>query len=254
MIDTHCHLADKKFEKDLSEVIERARKAGVTHMITIGDSLKESKECIAIAKKYDEVFCAIGVHPHEAKNWQAGDGETLKAMAAESRKVRAIGEIGLDYHYDHSLRSVQRGVFLEQLTLSRDIGLPAVVHSREAIKDIETIVREVEPLQMVLHCCTERWEDVAWLVELGHSLSFTGIATFKDSKDIRHTIEQTPLQQIMIETDSPYLAPEVHRGKRNEPAFVAEVLKLVAHIKKTSIEEVEAVTTRNAVEFFGLSL
>ncbi len=252
MIDTHCHLADIKFEKDLPAVIARAKEAGVERMITIADSMDEAEACIAIADTFADVFCTVGVHPHNAKDWKPGDAERLKEMVMQSKKVRAIGEIGLDYHYNHSPKSVQRGVFLEELTLSREIGLPAVVHCREAIKDIETIVREVEPLQMVLHCCTEKWEDIAWLIELGHSLSFTGIATYPDAKVIRRTIEQTPLTQIMIETDSPYLAPAVHRGKRNEPAFVAEVLRLVAKLKGVSVEEVEEVTTRNAVEFFGL--
>ncbi len=254
MIDTHCHLADTKFAKDLPDVLKRAEEAGVTQCITIADSLEESKRCIEIAEKYAQVFCTVGLHPHNAKDWVAGDGAKLTAMKEHSKKVRAIGEIGLDYHYNHSPQHVQRGVFLEQLTLSRELGLPAVVHCREAIKDIETIVHEVEPLQVVLHCCTEEWEDVAWLVELGHMLSFTGIATFKDAKHIRETIRQTPLGQLMIETDSPYLAPMAHRGKRNEPAFVAEVLKLVAEIKKLSTEEVDKATTKNAVEFFGLSL
>ena len=254
MIDTHCHLADKKFAKDLPEVLERAKKAGVGHCITIGDTLKESEECIVIAEKYPNVFCTVGVHPHEAKDWHDGDGEKLKEMVGRSKKVRAIGEIGLDYHYHHSPQGVQRGVFLEQLTLSRELGIPAVVHCREAIKDIETIVREVEPLQMVLHCCTEQWDDVSWLIELGHILSFTGIATFPDAKHIRETIKKTPIGQMMVETDSPYLAPLVHRGKRNEPAFVSEVSKLIAEIKGLSVEEVDGCTTKNAVEFFGLSL
>ncbi len=253
MIDTHCHLADKKFAQDLPQVIARAREGGVETMITIADSLPESDACIALAEKYATVFCTVGVHPHHAKDWKKGDGERLQEMAQRSRKVRAIGEIGLDYHYNHSPKGVQRGVFLEQLTLSREIGLPAVVHCREAIADIKTMVEEVEPLQMVLHCCTERWEDVAWLVELGHSLSFTGIATYPAASDIRRTIEHTPLTQIMIETDSPYLAPVPHRGNRNEPAFVREVLHLVAKLKGVSVAEAEEVTTRNAVEFFGLT-
>jgi TatD DNase family protein len=252
MIDSHCHLADKQFSKDLDDVLKRAKEAGIDRMIAIADSLREAEDCIKLAEKYPQIFATVGVHPHHAKDWKRGDGEIIKEMVSSSPKVRAIGEIGLDYHYNHSPKSDQRAVFLEQLTLSRELGLPAVVHCREAIKDVEAIIREVEPLQVVLHCCTEKWEDVSWMIELGHFLSFTGIATYPSSADIKHTIKECPLEYMMIETDSPYLAPVPHRGKRNEPAYVAEVAKTIAHIKKLDIEEVDATTTKNAVEFFGL--
>lgn len=252
MFDSHCHLADTQFSKDLDAVIKRAEEAGAERMVTIADSLPEAEQCIAIAQAHENIFCTIGVHPHHAKDWKKGDADKLKEMVASSKKVKAIGEIGLDYHYDHSPRGTQRAVFLEQLSLSRELGLPAVVHCREAIKDVETIVREVEPLQLVLHCCTEKWEDVQWMVELGHMLSFTGIATYPKSTDIRDTIKHCPLEQIMIETDSPYLAPVPHRGKRNEPAYVVEVANQIAAIKKLSLTEIDEATTRNAVEFFGL--
>lgn len=223
-------------------------------MITIADSLPEAEDCIKIAEKHSHIFCTAGVHPHNAKDWKKGDSDTLKEMVNRSQKVRAIGEIGLDYHYNNSPKSIQRGVFLEQLTLSRELGLPAVIHCREAVADVKTIVKEAEPLQCVLHCCTEKWEDVQWMVEWGHMLSFTGIATYPKSTDIQHTIKECPLENMMIETDSPYLAPVPHRGKRNEPAFVVEVAKLIAEIKGVSVEEVEAATTKNAIEFFGLAI
>jgi len=252
MIDSHCHLADTQFAYDLDAVLARAKKAGITRMITIADSLQEAEKCIELSEKHSELFCTVGVHPHNAKDWKRGDGDTLKEMVSGSQRVRGIGEIGLDYHYDHSPRGIQRAVFLEQLTLSRELGLPAVVHCREAIEDITTIIHEVEPLQCVLHCCSEKWEDVEWMVTLGHFLSFTGIATYPKSAEIRDTIKHCPLDRMMIETDSPYLAPVPHRGKRNEPAYVAEVAKIIAEIKGVSVEEVEAATTANAMAFFGL--
>ncbi len=254
MIDSHCHLADAQFDEDLKDVIEHAQLAGIMQMITIADTLDEAEKCQQIAEKYDHIFCTAGVHPHHAKDWKRGDGEKIKALIASSKKMKAVGEIGLDYHYDFSPRDIQRGVFLEQLTLARELALPAVVHCREAVKDIRTIVEEVEPLQLVIHCCTEKWEDISWVVEFGHYLSFTGIATYPSSHDIRETIKQCPLKQIMIETDSPYLAPVPHRGKRNEPAYVAEVLKCIAEIKCISIEEADRATTQNTVEFFGLAI
>lgn len=254
MIDSHCHLADAQFKDDLDDVLARAKKAGIDTMITIADSLGEAEQCIAIAERHPHIFATVGVHPHNAKGWKKGHADRLKELINSSKKVRAVGEIGLDYHYDHSPRGDQRAVFLEQLTISRELGLPAVVHCREAVKDIETIIREVEPLQVVIHCCTEKWEDVEWLVKLGHFLSFTGIATYPSSHDIRETIKRCPLSQMMIETDAPYLAPVPHRGKRNEPAYVAEVAKKIAEIKGISVAEVDAATTKNAMEFFGLAI
>lgn len=253
MIDSHCHLADAQFANDLDAVLQRAKEAGIEKMITIADSLEEAEKCIEIAETYPHIFCTVGVHPHNAKDWKKGDSERVQAMVAQSKKVKAIGEIGLDYHYNHSEQSDQRAVFLEQLTLSKELLLPAVIHCREAVQDIETIVREVEPVQLVMHCCTEKWEDVAWFVELGHLLSFTGIATYPSSHAIRETIKNCPLDQLMIETDSPYLAPVPHRGKRNEPAYVVEVLNMIAKIKDMSVEEVERATTHNTIEFFGVS-
>ncbi len=252
MIDSHCHLADPQFADDLDAVLERAKEAGVTQMITIADSLDESNKCLEIATKYEHIFCTSGIHPHHAKDWKKGYGEKLKTLIGSSKKMKAVGEIGLDYHYDYSPRGIQQGVFLEQLTLSKELSLPAVVHCREAVADIRLMVEEVEPLQIVIHCCSEKWEDISWAVDLGHFLSFTGIATYPASHDVRETIKQCPLKQIMIETDSPYLAPVPHRGKRNEPAYVAEVLKCIAEIKGISVEEADRATTQNTVEFFGL--
>ncbi len=252
MIDSHCHLADKQFISDLDAVIARAKEAAVTAMVTIADSLGEGERCIGIAGKFPEVFCTVGVHPHHAKDWGVGSREKLLQIAKSSKKVRAIGEIGLDYHYDFSPREAQRDVFRTQLELAKELQLPAVIHCREAIADVRAIVDEVAPPTVVLHCCTERWEDVALLVERGSLLSFTGIATYPRSEEIRRTIKACPLEQMMIETDAPYLAPVPHRGKRNEPAYVVEVAKVIAKEKGISLEEVDAATTKNAVEFFRL--
>lgn len=252
MIDSHCHLADKQFSKDIEEVIARAKEAGVERMVTIADSLPEAELCIELAEKHPELFATVGVHPHHAKDWQRGDGERIREMVSGSTRVVAIGEIGLDYFYNHSPKGTQRAVFLEQLTLSRELLLPAVIHCRDAIEDVTAIIREVEPVQIVLHCCTEKRDDVAWIIEHGYMLSFTGIATYPKSTVIRHTIKECPLTQMMVETDSPYLAPGKHRGKRNEPAFVVEVAQAIATEKGVGIEEVAAQTAKNTVQFFGL--
>ncbi|MDD4287918.1 MAG: TatD family hydrolase [Candidatus Peribacteraceae bacterium] len=252
MIDTHCHLADKQFSSDRDQVIARAREQGVSKMITIADSVSESRACLAIAQKFEEVFCTVGVHPHHAKDWKPADAEALRAMVSSSSKVRAIGEIGLDYHYDFSPREAQRTAFRTQLSLARDLKLPAVVHCRESIADMRADLKEMDLSKIVLHCCTEAWEDVKELVHLGLRLSFTGIATYPQAEGIRHVIQECPVSQMMVETDAPYLAPVPHRGKRNEPVFVLEVAKLIAKIKKLPLEEVDRITSYNAVEFFGL--
>lgn len=253
MIDSHCHLADKQFTEDLSEVLQRAHLAGVERIIAIADSLTESEDCIRIAEKYDQIFCTVGVHPHASKEWVTGCGARLATLASSSSKVKAIGEIGLDYHYDFSPRDVQKKVFAEQLMISRALHLPVVVHNRESIADLKELLKEYPPVGMVLHCCTEQWEDVESLLEDGCHLSFTGIATYPKSEEVRRTIRECPLSRIMVETDAPYLAPQSRRGKRNEPAFVAEVLNVVSEIKGISVEEADRVTTETTKTFFGLS-
>lgn len=251
MIDSHCHLADKKFEKDLSDVIARAKAAGISQMITIADSLPESEQCVAIAEHFADLSCTVGVHPHHAKDWKTADGETLRILVASSKKVKAIGEIGLDYHYNFSPPEAQKKAFEDQLKIAQELRLPVVIHNRESIADLKSILQN-HPVQFVLHCCTEKWSDVKDLVDGGCLLSFTGIATYPDAADIRETIIQCPLSQMMIETDAPYLTPVPHRGKRNEPAFVAEVAKKIAELKGISLEEVDRVTAENTVQFFRL--
>lgn len=269
VIDSHCHLADRQFASDLDAVIQRAVAAGVVRIVTIADSLDESEQCLALTEKYEHIFCSVGVHPHRAKEWRAERGERLVELARSSSRVRAFGETGLDYHYDFSPRDVQRSVFREQLELAKELRLPAVVHCRsapnqslrdgsgQAVEDVWRIVDAVRPEKLVLHCCTEQWEDVRRFVDRGYLLSFTGIATYPKSEDVRRTIQMCPLGQMMVETDAPYLPPEALRAKggrvvRNEPAYVVEVAKVIAQVKRISPEEVDRVTTENAVGFFCL--
>lgn len=257
MIDTHCHLADKQFARDLPAVIARAKAQGVWRMITIADSIPESRRCIAITREHADVFCAVGVHPHHAKDWKEEDKETLRSLAASSSAVRAIGEIGLDYHYDFSPRDRQRSVFRAQLEIAREAALPVVVHCRDAVADVRSALLNHDLRRVVLHCCTEAWKDIAELVEAGLRLSFTGIATYPTADAIREVIRLCPMEQLMVETDAPYLPPEALRAKggravRNEPAYVLEVARLIAAIKGISLEEVDRETTQNAVAFFGL--
>lgn len=252
MIDTHCHLADRAFAADLPAVIRRAGEAGITRMFCISDSISECGKCLVIAQKYEQVFCTVGVHPHHAKDWKSTDLHALRSFVSSCDKIRAIGEIGLDYHYDFSPRDIQQSAFDAQLQLASELRLPAVVHCRKAIADVSAALSGRDCSMTVLHCCTERWEDVESLVARGLKLSFTGIATFPQSEEIRRVIRLCPLAQIMVETDAPYLAPVPFRGKRNEPSYVVEVARLIAHLKDVSLKEVDRVTTANAVAFFGL--
>ena len=252
MIDSHCHLADPQFDADTDAVIARALAAGVETMITIADTFEEGEKCVQIAEKYDQLYCTIGVHPHGSKQWNEQSGETLRTLLSSSEKVVAVGEIGLDYHYDNSPRDVQRRVFQEQLAIASECELPVVVHNRESIDDLHRILREVPPEKMVLHCCTEKWENISELIDRGYLLSFTGIATYAKSEDIRNTIAHCPLTQMMVETDAPYLAPDGFRCQRNEPAYVIRVAECIAHIKGIPLEDVERQTTENAIAFFGL--
>ena len=258
MIDSHCHIAGEEFAADLDAVVERARAAGVSRALVIlaAEDDAEFARTGAVLKAWPECRFAIGVHPHHAKAFESNPqaaADTVAARLDALPEARAIGEIGLDYHYDLSPREIQGQVFASQLTIARDLGLPAVVHCRKAVEDVWAIVREME-VRIVLHCCTERWEDVERFVESGHFLSFTGIATYPNAAEVRRTIAACPLDRLMIETDSPYLAPVPRRGARNEPAFVAEVLRCIAEIKGLPAAEIDGATTRNAVGFFGLPL
>lgn len=252
VIDSHCHLADTKFDADIEAVITRANDAGVSQMICIADSMVEGEKCRAIAERFACVSWTMGVHPHVASGFDmARDPDVLRA-ALKHPKCKAVGEIGLDYHYMNSPKDVQQRVFEEQLKIAKECNVPAVVHCRDAVEDVWAIINHVKPKKLVVHCCTERWQDVERFVATGYFLSFTGIATYPKSDVIRDCIARCPLAQMMIETDSPYLAPVPHRGKRNEPSFVAEVAAVIAKTKNMDLADVITAMDANTVTFFDL--
>lgn len=251
MIDSHCHLVDAQFAADLPAVLERAKTAGVSRMITIADNLEESEKCVSLAKKYDHIFCTVGVHPHAASTWDDTSAPTLRAMTS-FEKVVAIGEAGLDYHYMNSPKEDQLRAFEVQILLAKELNLPIVVHCREAINDVSRLLLKHRP-RAVIHCCTEKWKNVAPLVDAGMWLSFTGMATYPKMTWIRETIAVCPLDCMMIETDSPYLAPQEKRGKRNEPANVVAIAECIAEQKQLPVSEIIEKTTANTLAFFKLS-
>jgi TatD DNase family protein len=219
IIDSHCHLDFPDFADDLDGVVERARAAGVERMITIGTKVSKAAGVVEIAERYDDVFFTIGTHPHEAAGEGAEDFAAMRAFARHPKCV-GIGEAGLDYHYDNAPRDVARRVFRGQIALARELDLPLVIHARDADDDIAAILSDEMGqgrFRALLHCFTSSRELAETALELGLSISFSGVVTFKKSEDLRAIARDVPLDRILVETDAPYLAPTPHRGRRNEP-------------------------------------
>jgi TatD DNase family protein len=237
MIDSHCHLADEAFEGDLEAVVERAKAAGIRSALCIlaaGDA-QEAARAARVRAMWPEARFSVGVHPHQARDFAASGkaaDAVRKALAADGRAV-AIGEIGLDYHYDFSPRDVQQEVFREQVRLARALKLPIVIHTREASDDTLAILRDEGggDVRGVFHCFTGDRALARAALDIGFHLSFAGIVTFPKAAELRDVARDTPADRLLIETDSPYLAPVPHRGKRNEPAYVTRVVETIAEVR-----------------------
>ena len=247
MVDTHCHLGDERFDHDRAEVIQRARSAGVRHVIVIADSQASTEHAIQIATEY-RLSATAGVHPHEAHSWTPGVGAAIETALADPTVV-AVGEAGLDYHYDHSPRDVQREVFSDQLELAVRHSLPIVVHSRSADDDLAAMLRDSDATA-VLHSFSSGPELLEVGLDRRDYISFSGMVTFRSWKDVE-AVRSVPVDRLLIETDAPYLAPVPHRGKRNEPAFVAQVAARVADLRGVSLDELVVQTSDNAARCFG---
>jgi TatD DNase family protein len=243
LIDSHCHLDSEAFAGDVEDVIARARAAGVERMVVIG-----SEAAVRMSETHEFVYATAGIHPHEA----SGANEAAFARIAaslENPKVIGLGEIGLDYHYEFSPREVQRAVFIRQLELARG-RKPVIIHTREAWQDTMAILREHWQGGGVFHCFTGGPEEAREALEFGFHLSFGGIVTFPKAQENREAATLTPDDRLLIETDSPYLAPVPHRGKRNEPAFVVETARTLAGIRHTTPERIAEITTNNFERLF----
>ena len=254
LIDTHTHLDDPRYDTDREAVMARARDAGVHSFVTIGCDLATSRAAVALADRYADVFATIGVHPHEVKHMADEWYDELRRLA-QHPKVVAYGEIGLDYHYNHSPPSEQRDRFREQINLAHELHLPIVVHTREAQEDTITILREERAAAAggVFHC----FSGDAWLakdaLDLGFFLSFSGVITFQNATMLREIVKTVPLDRVLVETDCPYLTPVPYRGKRNEPAYVKLVAEKVAHVLGSATlrsEDIERITSENARRLF----
>jgi TatD DNase family protein len=248
LVDTHCHL---DMLPDFDDVLERMASAGVGRAVTIGVDLSSSEWAVAAARSHPEVWATVGLHPHDAKDRTDELMARLGELASDERVV-AIGETGLDYHYDNSPRDMQRDVFAEQIRLAHRIGKTLVIHTREAWDDTFAILeREAVPERTVFHCWSGDKTNAHRALALGTTLSFAGTVTFSNASDLREAAAVSPLDRIVVETDSPFLTPHPHRGKRNEPAFVRHVAEKIAEVKGIGVEEIELVTTQNAARLFG---
>lgn len=250
-IDSHAHLTSDDLYLQAPSLLERAQKAGLHHLINICTDLKTLERGLALAEKYPWISNVGATTPHDVEK----EGELYFeafAQAALSGKFVAVGETGLDYYYEHSPKELQKEFFKRYIELSQKAKLPLVIHCREAFEDFFAIIDSYAPLKGVLHCFTGTLKEANALLERGWLISFSGIITFKKSELLREVVKITPLERMLIETDAPYLAPQSHRGKQNEPAFVVEVAQKVAEIKGLSLEEVSKQTSQNAQHFFQL--
>ena len=253
-IDTHCHLDDENFSSDRTQVLERAKRAGVERIINFGSTLKSSIAATELARNFSELYAGAGIHPEEIDDFDEKTCARLAELAAD-KKVVAVGEIGLDYHWekDSARRLIQQKIFTEQLDLARQLKLPVCIHDREAHGDTLKILQtEARDLRGVLHCYSGSLETAREVWKLGWLIGVDGPLTFKNSAKLPEVVKAAPRDMILIETDAPYLAPVPYRGKRNEPAYVVEVAKKLAEIRGETLEEVAAYTTANAKNLYCL--
>ncbi|MCU0652556.1 MAG: TatD family hydrolase [Candidatus Omnitrophica bacterium] len=251
LIDTHCHLDFPEFNPDRDEVIKRAQANGIAYIINIGSSLSSSKNSCALAEKYDFIYAAVGIHPHEADGFDDAMRKEIEILA-KCGKVVAIGEIGLDYYKNYSKAENQRQLFESLLDLAKDNDSPVVIHSREAAEDTLSILKNKKINKVVVHCFSGNEDFLKDCLDLGYFISFTCNITYKKAQNLRDLVKLAPLERIFLETDAPYLSPEGLRGRRNELINVKFVAEEISRIKGISFDEVARVTTEAAKNFFNL--
>lgn len=252
-IDSHAHLFYPNFNGDLDEVINRAKANGVDYILVPGTNLATSAEAVQLAGKYDFIYAAVGVHPQDTKEWDDSLIEKIEELT-HNQKVVAIGEIGLDYYYDFSPKEIQISAFKKQIDLALKLKLPIIVHNREASFDLMEIFREYKGSQLKaqFHCFAGSVNEARELIEMGHFVSFTGNITFKNADNVRKVLDKISVEDLLLETDSPFLTPVPHRGKRNEPSYVPLIAEKIAELKKIRTEDVARTTSYNAYKLFGI--
>lgn len=253
-IDTHSHLFLPNFENDLDEVIGRAKENNIDYIIIPATDIATSKQAIQLAEKYDLIYAAVGVHPHDTMDWNSSRLKDIEELT-KHEKVVAIGEIGLDYYYDFSPKEKQIEAFKAQLDLAVKLKLPVIIHNRESDEDMMKIISSYcgNDLRAQFHCFNSSLEDALEYIKMNHIISFTGNITFKKSDELRNILAGISLDKILLETDSPFMTPEPYRGKRNEPANVKLIAEKIAEVHKIKIEDVARITSFNAFKFFGIN-
>ncbi len=253
LIDTHAHLEMREFNDDREDVINRAREAGVEYIITIGTTVESSRDAVLLADKYDFIYAAVGIHPHEVKDILHPAYDILRHFA-KHKKVVAYGEIGLDYYHEHSPRSDQKRKFRDMLREARQLDLPVIIHDRDAHDDTMAILSEEWSAELggVMHCFSGDAAMARKLIDMGFSISIAGPVTFPKAESLREVVREIPIEHLLVETDAPYLAPQPFRGKRNEPAYVRHTAEMIAQVKGLSFDDVARITSFNAMQLFGM--
>ncbi|MBO5364309.1 MAG: TatD family hydrolase [Clostridia bacterium] len=252
LFDSHAHFDDPQFDGDRDTVLKSLKNLGVGYVMNIGADLETSKAAVALANMYDFIYATVGVHPGDAGSMTDEVLEQLRTLALENPRVRAIGEIGLDYHYEGYDEKVQETCFRRQIALAKELDMPIVVHDRDSKGNAISILREEGVKNGVMHCFSGSAETAKELVKMGFMVSFTGVLTFKNARRAIEACGAVPLDRLMIETDCPYMAPEPHRGERNFSGYVGYVADKMAEIKGVSREEIAQITTENALRFYGI--
>jgi TatD DNase family protein len=259
-VDSHCHIDGKEFDADRDEVVQRANEAGVKFMLNVGTGEPDSgdfERAVEVAEKYENVYASIGVHPHDAKTFDDAAEARLIKLAKENKKVIAWGEIGLDFYYDHSPRDIQEKVFRRQIQIGRELGLPIIIHSRDADDEtVEILTQECAGEDFrggIMHCFGGTPLMAERLMEIGFLISFAGNVTFKKADNLRRSARIVPLEKLLVETDCPFLTPIPFRGKRNEPSFVVHTAKFLAEFYGIELEELASQTTQNFLDFFKIN-
>jgi TatD DNase family protein len=253
LIDTHVHLDMREFNDDRDDVIKRAQEGGIGYIVTVGTTVESSRDAVLLAEKFDCVYAAIGIHPHEVKGVLQPEYEALRHFA-KHKKVVAYGELGLDYYHEHAPRIDQKQKFRDMLHEARELDLPVIIHDRDAHEDMLRILSEEwsPDLGGVMHCFSGDATMARKVIDMGFSISFAGPVTFPKAESLREVLRQVPIEHMLIETDAPYLAPQPARGKRNEPAYMRHTAEVIAQIKGLSFDDVARITSYNAMQLFGI--
>ena len=255
LIDTHCHLDFGEFDEDRSAVMENAKASGIEYFINVGSNLEGSRKSVELAAEYERVFASVGIHPHHAGEVTESALNEIKLLA-ENKKVVAIGEVGLDYCKSPAPPERQKEVFCKFIEISKKLELPLIIHSRDASRDtLDTLKKMFSfPIKGVMHCFSGGEEELREVLDMGMFVSFTCNLTFKNAKRLREIAKHVPPKRLLLETDAPFLAPQVYRGKRNEPAYITELRDILSELLNLPKEEVEKITTDNAKKLFGLKI